>query len=90
MEGNGPVSGTPVNHKICVAITNWFSADRVSLEIMGIDFAKVGYLNYCASTGLGDPDLKKIEIIGESIKNHIKPYKLSDNIDEQLIWMKSA
>ena len=54
---------------------------------MGIDFAKVGYLNYCDQTGQGIADLNKIEIIGETISNHIKPYKLSDNIDNQLIWM---
>ena len=90
MEGNGPMSGTAVDHRVCVTSTNWFAADRVSVELMGIDFARVGYLNYCAQTGLGDPDLSKIEIIGESIKNHIKTYKLSNNIKSQLIWMQPA
>lgn len=90
MEGDGPISGTAVDHRVCVASTNWFAADRVSVELMGIDFAKVGYLNYCAQTGLGNPDLSKIEIIGESISKHIKPYKLSNNIDKQLIWMQPA
>jgi uncharacterized protein (DUF362 family) len=88
MEGNGPMFGTPVDHRVCVVSTDWFSADRVAVELMGVDYAKVGYMNYCAQTGLGDPDLNKIEIIGESISNHIKPYKLADNMDEQLIWMK--
>ena len=32
----------------------------------GIDFAKIGYLNYCAQAGLGEGDLKKIEIVGSS------------------------
>jgi uncharacterized protein (DUF362 family) len=90
MEGNGPMFGTPVDHRVCVVSTDWFSADRVAVELMGVDYAKVGYMNYCAQTGLGDPDLNKIEIIGESISNHIKPYKLADNMDEQLIWMKPA
>jgi hypothetical protein len=54
---------------------------------MGIDFAKVGYLNFCANTGLGTADLTKIEVIGEKISNHIKTYKLSDNIEKQLVWM---
>ena len=90
MEGDGPISGTAVDHRVCVASTNWFAADRVSVELMGIDFAKVGYLNYCAQTGLGNPDLSKIEIIGESISKHIKQYKLSNNIDKQLIWMQPA
>jgi hypothetical protein len=57
---------------------------------MGVDFTKVGYLNYCARTGLGETDLNKIEIIGERISDHIKTYKLSDNIEKQLIWMKPA
>ena len=90
MEGNGPISGTAVDHRVCVVSTDWFAADRVGVELMGVDFAKVGYLNYCAQTGLGNPDLSKIEIIGESLSNHIKHYKLSDNIDKQLIWMQPA
>jgi uncharacterized protein (DUF362 family) len=90
MEGNGPTQGTPVDHRVCVASTDWLAADRVAIELMGIDFTKVGYLNYCYQTGLGMADLNKIEIIGESINNHIKPYRLSDNIDKQLIWMAPA
>ena len=90
MEGNGPNDGTPVDHRVCVASTDWLAADRVAVELMGIDFAKIGYLNYCANAGRGVADLNKIEIIGESINNHRKSYKLSDNINEQLVWMKPA
>ncbi|HUX96572.1 MAG TPA: DUF362 domain-containing protein [Bacteroidales bacterium] len=88
MEGNGPRLGTPVDHRVCVASTDWFAADRVAVELMGIDFGLVGYLNYCAQTGLGEPDLNKIEIVGERISDHIKKYKLHENIEQQLIWMK--
>ncbi len=87
MEGNGPNSGTPVDHRVCVASTDWLAADRVAVELMGIDFAKVGYLNFCNNTGMGIGDLEKIEIIGESLSGHIRKYKLNDNIDKQLIWM---
>ena len=87
MEGNGPNNGTPVDHRICVASTDWLAADRVGIELMGIDFANVGYLNYCARTGLGEADLNKIEIIGESLSNHIKPYKMANSFEKQLIWM---
>ena len=90
MEGNGPNSGTPVDHRICVVSNDWLAADRVAIELMGIDFAKVGYLNFCAQTGAGTADLNKIEIIGEKLRDHIKPYKLSDNINSQLIWMNPA
>jgi len=87
MEGNGPSKGKPVDHRVCVASTDWLSADRVAIELMGIDFDKVGYLNYCAQTRLGIADLNQIEIIGETLSRHIKPYKLNDNINAQMIWM---
>lgn len=90
MEGNGPNSGTPVDHRVCVASTDWLAADRVAVELMGIDFAKIGYLNFCSQAGSGIADLHRIEIIGERISDHIKPYKLNENIDSQLIWMQPA
>jgi len=90
MEGNGPSRGTPVDHRICIAGTDWLAADRVAVELMGVDFSKVGYLNYCAQTGAGIADLHKIEIIGENINDHIKHYKLHENVEKQLIWMQSA
>jgi uncharacterized protein (DUF362 family) len=90
MEGNGPNDGTPVDHRVCVASTDWLAADRVAVELMGIDFAKIGYLNYCANARRGVADLDKIEIIGESISNHRKSYRLSDNINDQLVWMNLA
>ena len=87
MEGNGPSNGTPVDHRVCVVSPDWLAADRVALELMGIDFSKVGYLNYCSYAGLGTCDLNKIEIVGEILTSHVKPYKLHDNINDQLIWM---
>ncbi len=87
MEGNGPNSGTPVDHRVCVAGTDWLATDRVGIELMGIDFSKVGYLSFCAQTGLGVADLNRIEIIGENLSAHRKSYKMSDNINSQLIWM---
>lgn len=88
MEGNGPVGGTPVDHRVALASLDWFAADRVGVELMGIEFAKIGYLNYLANAGRGEPDLAKIDILGEQVANHIKPYKLSSRVDDQLIWMK--
>jgi uncharacterized protein (DUF362 family) len=90
MEGEGPVGGTPVDHRVCVVSQDWLAADRVAVELMGIDFAKIGYLNYCRQTRMGEADLAKIEIVGPAIKDHVKPYKLARNIDEQLIWMRPA
>lgn len=88
MEGNGPTLGTPIDHRVCVAGQDWLAADRVAIELMGIDFSKIGYLNHCAAMGLGTSDLGNIEIVGENLKDHIKKYKLHENFDKQLEWMK--
>lgn len=90
MEGNGPISGTPIEHKVCVASPDWYAADRVGVELMGVDFAKVGYLNFCADAGVGPADINKINVIGEKISDHIKTYKLSSNIDAQMVWMQKV
>jgi len=87
MEGDGPTNGTLVDHRVCVAGMDWLSVDRIGLELMGIDPAHIGYMNFCANAGLGQYDINKIEVVGEKVSNHIKAYKMSRNIDKQLQWM---
>jgi len=87
MEGNGPVRGSRVDHRVCVVSPDWLAADRVAIELMGIDFANVGYLNYCAQLGgLGVADLDRIEILGPALAQHIVKYRLADSIESQLRW----
>ena len=88
MEGNGPTLGTVVDHRICIASQDWLAADRVGVELMGIDFSTIGYLNHCVAMGLGNGDIDKIKITGENLKDHIKTYRLPDNIERQRAWMK--
>lgn len=89
MEGEGPAHGTPVEHKVCVASLDWLAADRVATELMGIDFDKIGYLNYCARIGkMGEAALNRIEIIGPPLQQHIKPYKLPKSWDKLIGWQQ--
>ena len=90
MEGEGPVGGTPVNHRVCVVSPDWLAADRIAIELMGIDFAQVGYLNYCGQARMGETDLAKIQILGPALKEHVRTYKLAKNLDQQLIWKQPA
>lgn len=87
MEGNGPTLGTPIDHRVCVVSRDWLAADRVGIELMGIDFARIGYLNHCSNMGMGISDLNKIDILGEKLTGHIKKYKLPDNFERQGAWM---
>lgn len=86
MEGNGPISGDLIHVGIAIASTDPLAADRVACEVMGIDFFKVGYFYYCSERELGMGDLSKINVIGASIKECIKPFKLHSRVKEQYRW----
>jgi uncharacterized protein (DUF362 family) len=88
MEGDGPVDGTPVDHRVCVVSNDWLAADTVGAELMGLSIGKIGYLTYSAQMGLGQADLSKIEILGPALKDHIKIYKEPSNINQLLGWQK--
>ncbi len=88
LEGNGPVAGTPVEHRVAVTSLDWLAADRVAVALMGIEIAKMGYLNYCAADGMGEIDLNRIDILGERMSDHVRKYRLAENVAQQLEWMK--
>jgi uncharacterized protein (DUF362 family) len=87
MEGNGPNSGTPVASRVAIASTDFIAADRVALEVMGINANWPGYLVYCGKVGLGQYDLSKIDVIGAPIASVQKKYRLHMDIERQLQWM---
>ncbi len=87
MEGNGPASGTPVDHRIAIASTDYIAADRVGVETMGIDGEWMGYLNYCHQVGLGQYDLAKIDVVGTKIADVQRKYVHHRDIDRELQWM---
>lgn len=87
MEHNGPVVGTPVDHKVAIASTDFVAADRIGVELMGFDFAQVGYLSFCAKAGYGCGDLAGIELLGERIAPHKRKYRPHDTFEQQLQWM---
>jgi uncharacterized protein (DUF362 family) len=87
MEGNGPISGTPVDHRIALAGLDVVAVDSMCAQLMGIPLENVGYLNYCAAAGIGNMDRDKIEIIGgKDPEKSIITYKLGANIANQLEW----
>ena len=87
MEGNGPVQGTPVEHGVAVASTDWLAADRLASELTGYDYADLKYLNWCGQAGMGIDDLSKIKIIGPDYTKHIVQYKRADNFEHQRAWI---
>lgn len=89
MEGTGPVNGTAVSQKVCVASLDWLAADRVGAELMGVDFSKIGYLSYCAKAGdRGQADLAKIQIVGGAIEDYAKTYELPRQWEQITGWQR--
>lgn len=78
MEGNGPSRGEVVKTNLALASSDFLAADSVMARIMGFDPENIGYLYYCHKKDLGNMDLNKIKIIGntniEKNKHHFKPH----------------
>jgi uncharacterized protein (DUF362 family) len=87
MEGNGPSSGTAVASRIAIASTDFVAADRVGVETMGINPAWIGYLLYSWQAGVGQYDLAKIDIEGETIASVRRSYRMHNDIERELLWM---
>jgi uncharacterized protein (DUF362 family) len=86
MEGDGPVSGTAVDHKVCVAGLDWVAVDTTGVRLMGIDPKKVGYLSFATGAQVGQGDPAKIDIVGEAVERHVKKYALAGNVEDQFSW----
>lgn len=87
MEGNGPIGGTPVDHRIALAGIDSVAVDSMCARLMGIPLENVGYLNYCAAAGIGNVDRSRIDIIGDKDPDKsIIEYKMGSNINYQLEW----
>lgn len=87
MEGNGPASGTVVNHQIALAGEDVFAVDSLCAKLMNIPISDIGYLNFCAAQGLGIIDYNLIDVIGnKNLNDFVKTYALAPNIERQLEW----
>jgi uncharacterized protein (DUF362 family) len=84
MQGDGPCWGTAVEHHVAIVGMDWLAADRVGVELMGINPLDLAYLSYCAQTGYGQYDLTKIEVLGESIASLKRTYTLHSAISPYL------
>jgi len=77
MQGNGPINGEPVDHRVAVAGTDFLAVDRVGTELMGVDFDTIRYLNFMWDQGFGEGDLGKITLVGDPIDACRKSYAMA-------------
>ncbi len=65
MEGNGPASPDLRDIGLVLASDNAVALDAVIATMMGVDPGRLRFLQKAKELGLGDHDLKSIEIVGE-------------------------
>lgn len=87
MEGDGPNDGSLVPSRIAIASTDYVAADRVGIEVMGINPELVGYLGFCARAGLGQINLSNIEIRGTRLAEVTRKYHMHRDLERELRWM---
>ncbi|MBN1972078.1 MAG: DUF362 domain-containing protein [Sedimentisphaerales bacterium] len=71
MEGDGPINGTPLDAKIAFASLDPLALDCIGTKMMlkNFDPMNIGYLKALAQAGMGQADLSKITVLGESLEN---------------------
>lgn len=82
MEGQGPVAGTPVQFNVIVAGADVVAVDTVCASIMGFDPFEIPTTRIAYRDGLGEADLNKIVIRGNSIDDVKRSFKRCDRTIE--------
>jgi uncharacterized protein (DUF362 family) len=75
MEGNGPISGTPVRAGVLVFGNDPVATDVTAAGLMGIDPERVPYLVE-AGRFLGQADMGRIDQVGEDPDAEVTPFEL--------------
>jgi uncharacterized protein (DUF362 family) len=68
MEGLGPIQGSPVDLRLIVSGLNPITVDAVCCRIMGINPYAVEPLWRAYKTGVGEIDVKRIQVLGEPLE----------------------
>jgi len=78
MEGQGPAFGNPVRFDTIVSGPDPVAVDSVCASMIGFDPFEIPTIRIAHYDGLGQGDLKKIDIVGNSLEEVRKPVKRAD------------
>lgn len=79
MEGQGPHAGTPIEMNLIIAATDTVAGDSVTSAIMGFQPMEIPAIRCAGTQGLGELDLNKITVVGETIASVMKNFKRPNN-----------
>jgi len=90
MEGNGPVSGTPVDAHVALASINFVAADIIATKLMGFDPTEIGYLQYATGkygfSPLGTGVFSNVKLVGKQLKEVQRRFQPHKDYLEQKNW----
>jgi len=75
MEGQGPHAGTPIEMNLIIAGTDTCAVDAVTCSIMGFDPMEIPAVRSAGVEGLGEINLKKIDVVGEKVEDVMRHFK---------------
>ena len=78
MEGNGPVSGSPVKMDLILAGKDVVATDATACRIMGFDPHEIAHVRMAYERELGEID--DIQVLGEDINNVARQFKRAGRI----------
>jgi hypothetical protein len=79
MEGMGPAAGTPVNCNLLIAGRDVVAVDSVASFLMGIEPEEVMTIRLGHRAGLGEIDMGKIDVVGETLDEIKMQWKRPDS-----------
>jgi len=82
MQGEGPVGGDPYDSRITVASTDALAADKVATKVMGFDPDQIMYLKTMTQAGMGQGDMAKINILGNTLEECQCQFRISKLLAE--------
>ncbi|MBT5877031.1 MAG: DUF362 domain-containing protein [Candidatus Latescibacteria bacterium] len=86
IQGNGPGGTDTVPLGLSAASADTISVDAVISKAMGFEPLEVGTVFYADALELGTGDLRKIDILGSVLSDHIRTFKPHDTIELQRKW----
>ncbi len=88
MHREGPKHGTPIKLGLAIAGTDPVAVDAVGAAAMGFDPMRIGYLKLAHDAGLGNAELSRIEIVGDSLASVSRKCVAHSNDAVQRHWAR--
>lgn len=85
MEGIGPITGSPVDLGLIISGLNPITVDAICCHIMGINPYAVEPLWKAYKAGVGEINLKRIQILGETINNVKRKFRLPSRSPQNIL-----